>query len=213
MKEGGKRQAVGTNETKTPRARMAQKGTVKTYEFESNTKSKLTTGRALLAKGSFQGPGGNMLNGKADDDANDAEFAAFKDASVQVTAFICNPPAEQDASGAFDMTGVTLTPVAPYSVNCFEAWLYGVSLKASGKVRQIATAGEVDDHVLSIGRQSTDLDAMSAKDLAKSLNGLRAALAAGMSFGPSNEAKIASKVAQAIEAGMIVEKDGTLTVK
>ena len=42
---------------------------------------------------------------------------------------------------------------------------------------------------------------MDAKQLAKSLNGLRAAMAAGMSFGPSNEAKIASKVAQAIEAG------------
>ena len=193
---------------------MAQKGTMKTYEFESNTKSKVTTGRSLLAKGSFQGPGGNVgPDGKDDDKANDAEFAKFDAATVEVTAFICNPPAEQDASGNWDMTGVTLVPVAPYSVNNFEAWAYGVSLKASGKVRQIATAGDVDDHILSIGRQTTDLDAMDAKQLAKSLNGLRAAMAAGMSFGVSNEAKIASKVAQAIEKGALVERDGTLVTK
>ena len=193
----------------TGSANGAGRITVKTHTFQSTTAGDVKGTRKLIAMGEFKGPGGG------DDAANDAEFAAFDAAVVDVTAWVLNPPVESSADGSYPQAAIDAakTPVAAYSVNNFDAWLYGVSLKASGKVRQIATQGEVDDHMLSIGRQSTDLDAMDAKQLAKSLNGLRAAMAAGMSFGPSNEAKIASKVAQAIEKGALVERDGTLIVK
>lgn len=187
---------------------------MKTYTFESTTKSKSGTGRELIAMGTFKGPGGNVLpDGKDDDKANDAEFAAWRDATVEVTAWVLNPPVQSDANGAYQVPESAKVAVAPYHVNNFEAWLYGTGLKASGKVRQIATQGEVDDHILSIGRQNTDLDSLTPEQLVKTLNGLRSAIAAGMGFGPSNEAKIQSKLTQAAAEGVIEEVDGTLVVK
>lgn len=105
---------------------------------------------------------------------------------------------------AVGVNGSADKAVTPEDVSNFDAWQYGMSLKANTIGRdnsQLATT--VKDHKLSIGGKTTDLDTLDAAALAKSLNTLAGAMGAGISFGPTNTAKIESKTAQAIEAGLI----------
>ena len=208
MRQGGREKTVGASETKTPVARMAQKGVMKKYTFESTTKGDTGMGRKLIAMGEFDGPGGNMLNGKDDDAANDAEFAAYKDKAFTVTAWVVNPPVVANDKGEYLVPESSKVSIAPYDVNNFEAWVYGAGLKASGKARSIATQGEVEDHVLTMGTQKTDLDAMSPDQLIATIQALRGAIAAGLSIGVANDAKLNSKVAEMVKSGEYSDVDG-----
>jgi len=104
---------------------------------------------------------------------------------------------------------------APVStaVDTWDAWYYGAVLKGMAAVRNAATEGVIDNHKISVGGKSTDLDTLPDIKGMAVVNAFRAASAAGMSPGDKNMGKLEHYAAALVAKGFATDVQGTLTTK
>jgi hypothetical protein len=155
--------------------------TTKTVTTKDSTGKEIET-KVVIAEWEYQGP------------ETQAEFDAWNAPTTMVSGTV------KGQNGAAD------TPLAPTPVINFEAWKYGMSLKANQVGRAADTTVQIEDHKIAFsGKGQTDLDAYDNEPakLAQALNMLSQLQAMGSNLGPSNTAKLAHKIETAIAAGLI----------
>lgn len=134
--------------------------------------------------------------------------------STVIAAWTFEGPKDEAEFNSFDWTkGETVVNTTTPSgkagqdkVSNYEAWKYGMTMKANALGRKLADlAIAVEDHIIEKGGKKTDLDKYGASDLAQALNQIETARGMGLAFGKINDAKIADATEKAIAANMIVK--------
>jgi hypothetical protein len=182
------------------------------YEGRVTTKrtEKLADGtekeeRVILATWEFLGP------------KDEAEYEAWDAKDVEVAIWTLKPPVMVGDNGT-DETAIpegAKVAAASTKLNNFDAWQYGMSLKANGPARKAAEDGVVKDHKVKFAGAESDLDAIKGTDLlVRSINALMGMEIAGHPIGAKNLNIVQHKIAEQVAAGTITKNaDGTVSVK
>jgi hypothetical protein len=148
---------------------------------------------------------------------DETEYEAWDAKEVEVSIWTLKPPVAVGDNGTDEVVipEANKVPAASEKLKNFEAWKYGMSLKANGPARKAAEDGVVKDHKITFAGKTTDLDAIQGTDLTvRSINALVGMGAAGIEIGAKNVNVLNSKIAQLVAAGTVTKNaDGTVAAR